>query len=123
MYVEQEDPPKKQRYRLTDDAKEALKDYYDAVDTLSQAQSNLAGNTKVLEEKIEDKSVFLDIIKRMQLPVVQVSIRTIEEEEQLKKHDIQRCNLAYRLTRFQKAQSKCKLTDENFSCIYVLCLI
>ena len=38
MYVEQEDPPKKQRYRLTDDdAKEALKDYYDAVDTLSQA--------------------------------------------------------------------------------------
>ena len=84
MYAEQEDPPKKQRYRLTDDAKEALKDYYNAVDTLSQSQSNLAHSTKVLEEKIEDKSVFLDIIKQMQLPEVQVSIRTIEEEEQLK---------------------------------------
>ena len=40
MYVEQEDPPKKQRYRLIDDAKEALRDYYDTVDTLSQAQSH-----------------------------------------------------------------------------------
>ena len=124
MYVEQEDPSKKQRYRLTDDnAKEALKDYYNAVDTLSQAQSNLACGTKVLEEKIEDKSVFLDIIKQMQLPAVQVSIRTVEKEEQLKKHDIQRSNLAYTLTRFQKAQSKCKRTDENFSHIYVLCLV
>ena len=84
MYLEQEDPPEKQRYKLTDDAKEALRDYYDTVNTLSQAQSNLACSTKVLEEKIEDKSVFLDIIKQMQLPAVQVSIRTIEEEEQLK---------------------------------------
>ena len=89
MCVEQEDPPEKQRYRLTDDAKEVLRDYYDAVDTLSQGQSNLAHSTKVLEEKIEDKSVFLDIIKQMQLPAVQVSIRTIEEEEQLK-------NMTYR---------------------------
>ena len=39
MYVEQADPPKKQKYRLTDDdAKEALKDYYDAVDTLRPKQ-------------------------------------------------------------------------------------
>ena len=90
MYVEQEDPPQKQRYRLTDDdAKEALKDYYNTVDTLSEAQANLARSTKVLEEKIEDKSVLLFIIKQMQLPAVQVSIRTIEEEEQLK-------NMTYR---------------------------
>ena len=90
MYIEQEDPPKKQRFRLTDDeAKEALKDYYDAINTLSQAQANLVLSIQVLEQKIEDKSVFLDIIKQMQLPAVQVSIRTIEEEEQLK-------NMTYR---------------------------
>ena len=83
-YVEQDDPPEKQRYRLTDDnAKEALKDYYDAVDILSEAHANLAHSTKVLEEKIEDKTVFLDIIRQMQLPAVQVSVRTIEEEEEL----------------------------------------
>ena len=74
-------PTEKQRYRLTDDAKEALNDYFHTVYTLSQAQSNLAHSTKVLEEKIEDKSVFLDIIKQMQLPAVQVSIRTMEEEQ------------------------------------------
>ena len=85
MYVEQEDPPKKLKYRLTDDvAKAALKDYYDAVDTLNEAQANLAHSTKVLEEKIEDKTIFLDIIRQMQLPAVQVSIRTVKEEEQLK---------------------------------------
>ena len=67
-----------------DDAKEPLKDYYDAVDTLSEAQANLACSTKVLEEKIKDKTVFLDIIRQMQLPAVQVSVRTIKEEEQLK---------------------------------------
>ena len=38
----------------------------------------------VLEEKIEDKTVFLDIIRQMQLPAVQVSIRTVEEEKKLK---------------------------------------
>ena len=90
MYVEQGDPPEKQRYRLTDDdTKGSTEGLYDAVDTLSQAQANLARSTKVLEEKIEDKSVFLDIIKQMQLPAVQVSVRTIEEEEQLK-------NMTYR---------------------------
>ena len=90
MYVKQADPPEKQKYRLTDDnAKDALKDYYDAVDTLSEAQANLARSTKILEEKIEDKAVFLDIIRQMQLPAVQVSVRTIEEEEQLK-------NMTYR---------------------------
>ena len=64
MYVEQADPSQKQKYRLTDDdAKEALKDYYNTVDILSQAQANLARSTKVSEEKIEDKTVFLDIIR------------------------------------------------------------
>ena len=84
-YVEKAESPKKQRYKLTDDdAKEALKDYYNAV-----AQANLAHSTKVLKEKIEDKTVFLDIIRQMQLPAVQVSVRTVEEEEQLK-------NMTYR---------------------------
>ena len=103
MYVEQGDPPKKQRYRLTDDdAKEALRDYFDAVDTLSQAQANLAHSTKVLEEKIEDKSVFLDIIKQMQLPAVQVSTRTIEEEEQLKKMTYRDVTLRTHLPDFRR---------------------
>ena len=60
-----------------------LKDYYDAVHRLSKAQTNLMKSMQVLEEKLEDKEVFLDIIKQMQLPAVLVSVRTIEEIESM----------------------------------------
>ena len=100
--VEQKDPPKKPKYRLTDDAKEALKDYYDAVDTLSEAQLNFAQSTKVLEQKIEDKSVFLDIIKQVPLPAVQVSVRTIKEEEQLKNMTYREVTLCTHLPNFKR---------------------
>ena len=83
MYVEKEEAEKNPRYRFTGDAKEALKDYYDTVHTLCKAQTNLMASTKVWKRKIKDKSVFLDIIKQVQLPVVQVSIRTMEEWEKL----------------------------------------
>ena len=63
MYEEKEEEEKKPKYKLTGDAMEALKDYYDSVYTLCEAQTNLMSSTKVLEEKIKDKSVFLDIIK------------------------------------------------------------
>ena len=63
MYVEKGEPAKKPKYKLTGDAKEALKDYYNAVNTLCEAENNFAASTKVLEEKIKDKSLFLDIIK------------------------------------------------------------
>ena len=83
MYVEREEEKKKPKYKLTGDAKEALRDYYDAVHTLCEAQENFARSTQVLEEKIEDKSVFLDIIQQVQLPAVQVQVRTVEELEKL----------------------------------------
>ena len=87
---------------MDDDAKEALKDYYDAVGTLSEAQTNLACSTKVLEEKIEDKTVFLDIIRQMQLPAVQVSVRTIKEEEQLKNKTYRDVTLSTHLPDFRR---------------------
>ena len=62
-YVETEEEKKKSRYNFTGDAKVALTDYYDTVHTLCEAQQNFAKSTQVLEQKIEDKSVFLDIIK------------------------------------------------------------
>ena len=101
-YVELEDPPEKQKYRLTGDAKEALRDYYDAINTLSEAQLNFARSTRVLEQKITSKSVFLDIIRQMQLPAVQVSVRTIEEEEQLKNMTYREVTLLTHLPNFKR---------------------
>ena len=78
-YVETEEEKQKPRYVLTGNAKVALTDYYDAVHTLCEAQQNFAKSTQVLEEKIADKSIFLDIIKQVQLPSVKVEIRTYRE--------------------------------------------
>ena len=84
MYVELEEADtKKPQLKHKGDTKEALNDYYNAVHTLCEAQTNLMASTKVLEEKIKDKAVFLDIIKQVQLPVVQVLVRTVEEIETL----------------------------------------
>ena len=102
MYVEKEEEEEKPRYKLTGNAREALKDYYDAVHTLCEAQTNLMSSTKVLEEKIKDKSVFLDIIKQVQLPVVQVLIRTVEELVKLEGKTYRELTLLYHLPNFRR---------------------
>ena len=63
LYVETEDKIEKLKYMFTGDAREALKDYYDVVHTLCEAQTNFVRSTQVLEEKIEDKSIFLSNYK------------------------------------------------------------
>ena len=83
LYVEIDDSPEKPKIRLKDEAKEALKDYYNAVHTLSKAQTNFMRSTQVLEEKLENKELFLYIIKQMQLPAVQVLVQTVGEIESM----------------------------------------
>ena len=47
MYVETEEEKEKRKYVFTRDAKLALTDYYDAVNTLYEAQQNFAKSTQV----------------------------------------------------------------------------
>ena len=101
-HIEQEEEGKKPQYRFTGEAAEPLKDYYDAVHTLCKVQTNFASSTKVLEQKIKDKSVFLDIIKQVQLPAVQVSIRTVEELEKLEGKTYRELTLLCHLSNFRK---------------------
>ena len=102
LYVETEEEQEKPRYKFTGDAKEALKDYYDTVHTLCEAQQNFARSTQVLEEKIEDKSVFLDIIQQVQLPAVQVQVRMVEELEKLEGKTYRECTLLCHLPNFRR---------------------
>ena len=102
MYVEEEQEQKKPRYNLTADAREALRDYYDTCHALNEEQSNFMLSTKVLESKITDKSVFLDIIKHVQLPAVQVSIRTVEELKQLEGKTYRELTLLHHLPNFRR---------------------
>ena len=101
-YVETEEEKQKPRYVLTGDAKVALTDYYDAVHTLCEAQQYFAKSAQVLEEKIADKSIFLDIIKQVQLPSVKVEIRTVEEMERMEGKTYRELTLMCHLPNFKR---------------------
>ena len=101
-YIETEEEKQKPRYVLTDDTKVALTDYYDAVHTLCEAQQNFTKSTQVLEKKIADKSVFLDIIKQVQLPSVKVEIRTVEEMERMEGKTYRELTLMCHLPNFKR---------------------
>ena len=102
MYIETEEEKQKPRYVLTGDDKVALTNYYDAVHTLCEAQQNFAKSTQVLEKKIADKSIFLDIIKQVQLPLVKVEIRTVEEMERMEGKTYRELTLMCHLPNFKR---------------------
>ena len=108
MYVETEEEKEKPKYVFTRDAKLALTDYYDAVHTLCEAQQNFAKSTQVLEKKIEDKSIFLDIIKQVQLPSVQVQVRTVEEMEKMEGKTYRELTLMCHLPNFKRINPNTK---------------
>ena len=83
VYIETEEEFEKPKFRLTGEAKESLKNYYDAAHELCVAQADFAKATQKLESKIEDKTVFLSIIQQVRLPSVQIHVRMVEEIEQL----------------------------------------
>ena len=108
MYIETEEEKEKPKYVFTHDAKLALTDYYDAVHTLCEAQQNFTRSTQVLEEKREDKSVFLDIIKQVQLPSVKVQVRSVEEMEKIEGKTYRELTLMCHLPNFKRINPNAK---------------
>ena len=122
MYVETEEEKKKPKYVLTGDAKIALTDYYDAVHTLCKAQQNFAKSIQVLEKKIEDKSVFLDIIKQVQLPSVQAQVRTVEEMEKMEGKTYRELTLMCHLPNFKRINPNAKERTRTMAA-YIYCIL
>ena len=122
MYVETEEEKKKPRYVLTGDAKTALTDYYDAVHTLCEAQRNFAKSTQVLEKKITDKDVFLDIIKQVQLPSVKVEIRTVEEMEKMEGKTYRQLTLMCHIPNFKRINPNAKEQTRTMAA-YMYCVL
>ena len=121
-YVETEEEKQKPRYVLTSDAKVALTDYYDAVHTLCEAQQNFAKSTQVLEKKITDKSVFLDIIKQVPLPSVKVEIRTVEEMERIEGKTYRELTLMCHLPNFKRINLNAKEQTRTMAA-YMYCIL
>ena len=121
-YIETEEEKQKPRYILTGDAKAGLTDYYDAVYTLCEAQQNFAKSTQVLEKKITDKSVFLDIIKQVQLPSVKVEIRTVEELERIEGKTYRELTLMCHLLNFKRINPNAKEQTRTMAA-YMYCIL
>ena len=84
VYVSKEDTDfEKKKHKVSDRAKAAIKQYYQSAQELCEAQTAFMQSTWELENAITNKEVFLDIIKQVQLPAVQVNIRMRETEENL----------------------------------------
>ena len=122
MYVETEEEKQKPRYVLTGNAKVALTDYYDTVHTLCEAQQNFAKSTQVLEKKITDKSIFLDIIKQVQLPSVKVEIRTVEEMERIEGKIYRELMLMCHLPNFKRINPNAKEQTRTMAA-YMYCIL
>ena len=121
-YIETEEEKQKLRYVLTSDTKVALTDYYDAVHTLCEAQQNFAKSTQVLEKKITDKSIFLDIIKQAQLPSVKVEIRTVEEMERIEGKTYRELTLMCHLPNFKRINPNAKEQTRTMAA-YMYCVL
>ena len=121
-YIETEEEKEKPKYVLTGDAKTALTDYYDAVYTLCEAQQNYAKSMQVLEKKITDKDVFLDIIKQVQLPCVKVEIRTVEELEKLEGKTYRQLTLLCHLPNFRRINPNAKEQTRTMAA-YMYCVL
>ena len=122
MYVETEEEKKKPRYVLTDEAKVALTDYYDTVHTLCEAQQNFVKSTQVLEKKITDKDIFLDIIKQVQLPSIKVEIRTVEEMEKMEGKTYRQLMLMCHLPNFKRINPNTKEQTRTMAA-YMYCVL
>ena len=111
LYVETEEEMEKPKFKLSGEAKEVLRNYYDSVHKLCTAQTNFAKATQELERKIDDKTVFLSIIQQVQLPVVQIQVRTVEEIEQLEGKMYRELTLSQHLANYKKIYSNA--TDQT----------
>ena len=120
--AETEEEKQKPRYMLNDDTKVALTNYYDAVHTLCEAQQNFAKSTQVLEEKVADKSIFLDIIKQVQLPSVKVEIRTVEEMEKIEDKTYRELTLMCHLPNFKRINPNAKEQTRTMAA-YIYCVL
>ena len=121
-YLETEEEKQKPRYIFTGDAKAALTDYYNAVHTLCEVQQNFGKSTQVLEKKITDKSVFLDIIKQVQLPSVKVEIRTVEELETMEGKTYRDLTLMCHLPNFKRINPNAKEQTRTMAA-YIYCVL
>ena len=76
----------------------------------------------MLERKITDKDIFLDIIKQVQLPSVKVEIRTVEEMEKLEGKTCRQLTLMCHLPNTRRINPNAKEQTRTMAA-YMYCVL
>ena len=80
-----------------------------------QGADNIYESTRVLESKLENKDLFLDIIRQVQLPAVQVMVRTWEQEEILEGKMYWELTLLQHLSNYKRIYPNCTVSLSLFA--------
>ena len=94
--------------------------YTKLFDKLLALGENFAKSTQVLEKKITDKDIFLDIIKQVQLPSIKVEIRTVEEIEKMEGKTYRQLTLMCHLPNFKRnpnAKDQTRMKATSMYCV------
>ena len=93
VYVSKEDETiMKKPVIVSPEARKSISEYYKAVQEICQSQAIFMQKTRETEAAINDENIFLDIIRQVQLPAVQVMARTRSEEEHSKARHTRSCH-------------------------------
>ena len=105
VYVSKEEETiKKKPVTFSQEAKKSISDYYKAAQDLCNAQSIFMQKTQEMQEAVKEENIFLDIIRQVQLPAVQVIVRMRRGEEAIQGKTYQELSLTQHLPDYQKLQ-------------------
>ena len=105
VYVSKEDLTiKKKPVVVSLEAKKSISEYYKAAQDLCKSQTVFMQKTREMEAAVNDVNIFLDIIGQVQLPAVQVMVRTRSKEEILQGKTYQQLSLTQHLPNHKKLQ-------------------
>ena len=86
------------------EARKSISEYYKAAQDLCQSQTIFMRKMREMEAAVNDDNIFLDIIRQVQLPAVQVMVRMRSEEEAIQGKMYQELLLTQHLPNHKKLQ-------------------
>ena len=108
---------------VSQDARKSISEYYKAAQDLCQAQAIFMEKMRKMEAEINDENIFLGIIRQVQLPAVQVMVRTRSKEEALQGKMYQELSLTQHLPNHKKLHASATNVTRTMAVFmyYALC--
>ena len=105
VYVSKEDKTiQKKPVAVSQETKKSISEYYKAVQDICQTQTTFMQRIQEMQAAVNDKNIFLNIIRQVQLPAVQVMVRMRIKEEALQGKTYQELSLTQHLPNYKKLQ-------------------